>query len=267
MVVYVEYAFLQNFLFDGALLYLSLKGARSIIKKGRLILSAALGGVFAVVFPLLRISAVLAFLLKTAVAFLLCMIVTPPLKSKRDWGRYALTVFFFFVFTFGCGGALTAAFSDFCKGCAPYALVFVGFGVCFFIGGYGMKRLYKKRLIQRCIYDFAVYVDGKRQIVRGFLDTGNVSFKNDLPVCFVTPDLFYDMFGVRLMTLEKREELVVRTLGGEKRSVLEKGELALLDKKESKRQVVYFSPMANMLSREYKMIVGASVMDGEEIWR
>ena len=61
MVVYIEYVFLENFLYDGALLARSLFACKEKIRWGRLLVSAALGGVFALVYPLLELPNFLAF--------------------------------------------------------------------------------------------------------------------------------------------------------------------------------------------------------------
>ena len=53
MEIYVEYAFLENFLFDYVLLRLAFYAAKIKVKKKKLVLSAACGGVFALLFPLL----------------------------------------------------------------------------------------------------------------------------------------------------------------------------------------------------------------------
>ena len=99
MVVYVEYALIQNFLLDGALLYLSLKGARVAFQRRNLLFAAFLGAVFAIVYPLLVLPEFLKTVLKFAVGALLCLVAFGRVKSKNEWGRYALSCFFFYLFT------------------------------------------------------------------------------------------------------------------------------------------------------------------------
>ena len=57
MVVYVEFAFAENALLDGALAYLSVKCVRGRTSARRILLSAAAGGAFAVLFPLVSLPA------------------------------------------------------------------------------------------------------------------------------------------------------------------------------------------------------------------
>ena len=60
MVVYVEFAFAENALLDGALAYLSVKCVRGRTSARRILLSAAAGGAFAVLFPLVSLPAAAA---------------------------------------------------------------------------------------------------------------------------------------------------------------------------------------------------------------
>ena len=71
MTVYIEYAFLQNFFLDGALVWLSLKGSKTPVKGRRIALSALVGGVFAVLYPLLGLTKWLGLTLKISVGVLL----------------------------------------------------------------------------------------------------------------------------------------------------------------------------------------------------
>ena len=108
MVVYVEYAFLENFLLDFILLYISMRASRIKTKLWRLFLSAGIGGVFAVVFPLFPLNEGGRYALKWATGFLLCFVAFGEIKGGNAWGRYALSCLFFFFSTFCFGGALTA---------------------------------------------------------------------------------------------------------------------------------------------------------------
>ena len=71
MVVYIEYALLENFLFDGVILCLAHLISRQKIKWRRVLFSALFGAVFAVLYPLLRLPNIFGILLKLSVGFLL----------------------------------------------------------------------------------------------------------------------------------------------------------------------------------------------------
>ena len=147
MSVYIEYAFAENFLLDGVLLWLSLRIARCKIVTGKLLLSALLGGVFALVFPLLVLPVFFSYLLKFAVGFLLCMVAFPRLKTKNEWGRYALSSACFFSLAFFFGGALTAIFPKI----SPLLFALGFFVLSLFILLF-MKKMSKKNALFKNIY-------------------------------------------------------------------------------------------------------------------
>ena len=143
MEVYVEYAFLENFLFDGVLLWLALRASCTPVRWWKVALSAAIGALFALLYPLLYLPIVLLQMLKFAVGFLLCLIVMPSIKTKKDRGRYALNVIFFFVFSFGFGGVLLALYGM--EYAPPTYLVMIGFAFLAMFSSLFVRYLYKYR--------------------------------------------------------------------------------------------------------------------------
>ena len=108
MQVYIEVAFLENFLLDGVLLYLALACARLKISAWRLLLASALGAVEAIVFPLFPLPAWAAYLVKFMGGALLAVI-----AAKGRPKQICIATAFFFLFTFALGGLLTAVYSFF----------------------------------------------------------------------------------------------------------------------------------------------------------
>lgn len=108
MVVYVEYAFLENFLFDGALICLAFCASKAPLRRWRIVFAAACGGFFALLYPILTLPVWGGLTLKISVGFLLCLIAFGRVKTKKEWGRYALSCFLFFFLTFAFGGGLVA---------------------------------------------------------------------------------------------------------------------------------------------------------------
>ena len=106
MIVYWEYAFLENALLDGLLLYLAGTCARRRVCIWRLCLAAALGGAVAVVFPLIALPVWAAYFVKVVSGVLICLVAcTGGAKACL------IAVSAFFAFTFALGGILTAAYS------------------------------------------------------------------------------------------------------------------------------------------------------------
>ncbi len=241
---------------DGALLYLCLSATKTPVKGWRLTASAVLGGVFAVAYPLFSLPRALSFFLKIAVGFLLPIVAFPPIKRKKEWGMYGLSTFFFFLFTASFGGILLGVMGNFSRTHLPFRFVAIGFVLLSAISLFFIKKLYCRRRIYARIRPCAVLFKEKRIEVSGFLDSGNLAMKKGLPVCFLSSDIFFDLFGedILLGGGQVREEMTISTMSGEKRVPLYRGFLEILGE-ENCLYEVYFAPSANMISREYKVIL------------
>lgn len=265
MEIYIEYALLENFFFDGVLLVLALAAAKVKIKWRRVILGACLGAVFAVVFPLLRLPSVLGTALKLAVGLLLCMVAYGGLKTKKEWSRYALTAVFFFCFSFGFGGTLLGVYGQFTAGerdflleRAPSVVVFIGFALLSGASVLLIRKLYARRAVFQSVYPCRIRNGENCLQTQGFLDSGNLATKNGLPVCFVSPELIYDLWGSEFLENKGQvcDEMQIATLAGEKTVPLYQGEIEVNEKKMQ----VYFAPSANMIGREYKILLNSKVI-------
>ncbi len=267
MVVYIEYAFLENFLFDGALLTLALVASKQKPRWGRISFSAFLGGIFALVFPLLTLPKWLGFCLKIAFGFLLCLFPFPRLQSKKEWGRYALAVSFFFAFTFAFGGALTGLYTSFSLSRLPQSGVIIGFCLLIVLALLFIVKMYEKKRIYRYIYPCLVALNGKKLRADGFFDSGNCALKKGLPVCFLSADFFYDCLGAEWAFDKKsggqvRDEMEITTMSGVKKIPLYLGEIEVkTGGKEEEKRLVYFAPSTNMIQREYKILLNARLFD------
>ncbi len=267
MTVYIEYAFLENFLLDGMLLYLSFHAAKIRFSRKKLLFSAALGGVFALAFPLLILPPLLEYLLKFAFAFLLCLLAFPRLKSKKEAGRYALTCACFLLFSFSLAGAIFAFYSGFSLqeegyfiGQLPFSLLLVfAFSFACFLR-FLVNKIYQKRARHRHVYDCAILCGKRRVAILGYLDSGNLATKFGVPVCFVSPDIVFDFWEEECFSPE--EFIAIETLGGEKTLPLFRGGLEIKSSGQIliKKQV-YFAPSAHIVSREYKMLLQANILD------
>ena len=264
MEVYIEYAFLENFLFDGVLLCLAQTATHSPIRWKMTLFAAFCGGGFALLFPVLILPSVLAYLLKFSVGFLLCFMIVGNLRSKKDWGRYVFTVIWFFLFSFGFGGALLAIVGDGTgERQIPTACVMIGFCLLTLISLFLVRKLYAARAVSRFLYDCRVYANGKWiKELRGFLDSGNLARKNGIPVCFLSVDIFYDLFCEEILKGEGhvRDEITFQTLNGEKKARVYKGMVEVKTSKGIQKKEVYFAASTNIISREYQMIIPSDVL-------
>ncbi len=265
MTVYVEYAFLENFLIDGALLFLALKALKMPIRWLRLFISAVVGAVFAVIFPLLSLSKLLGLSLKVAVGLSLPLIAIERVKTKKEWGRYALSAIFFFCMTFLFGGALLGGMENFALATLPWWVVAIFFALATPILLILIGKFYKRRGVQRQIYPCNLYFGEKTVETQGFLDSGNVATKNGLPVCFLSADIYYDLLEDFLFTDGKDRgqvlsEMKITTMAGEKNICVYRG-YVMIKQGEKRKREVYFALSKNMIGREYKVIFGADLGD------
>ncbi len=267
MVVYVEYAFAENFALDMMLLYLSFRTAKVKFRWKKLLFSATVGAIFALCFPLLSLPDFLANCLKFLVGFLLCLLSF----DRFQWGRYAFTCVCFFFFSFAFAGAIFAVYNGFSSldngyqiNRAPVALVLCG-GVGFVLFTLSaVQKFYQKRALHARLYSCEISNHTKKVSVLGFLDSGNTATKNGLPVCFVSLDISFELWENELAfsNADKREEITVLTVGGEKTLPLFKGELKIQTPDGVfTRKEVYFSPSAHIVSREYKILLQSYILE------
>ena len=259
MVVYIEYALLENFVYDYVLLRLAFFATQERAKRGSIVFSALLGAVFALIFPFILLPTLLLLALKIGVGLLLCILPFGRLKTKKAWGRYGFTVLCFFFLTFAYGGTMHA-FSG--KISTPPAVF-----VCFFLLSLAammlIKKLYKKRVLHTFIYPCTLMVEEKCVRVLGYYDTGNCAQKNGVPICFVSPEIIYVLFGEKILkdVGTVRNETEITTLSGRKKAALFQGEIRVKTPHgETCKNKVYFSPSSNMITREYKVLLHATVL-------
>jgi hypothetical protein len=253
MVVYIEYAFAENFLIDCALLYLALKASNAKIRVWRLLVSACLGAVFALIFPLLVLPAFLLTALKICIGFFMCAVALETPKNKKVGGRYAFTAVCFFVFTAVFAGMLTAlgvksAFVWLCV--APFCV-----GALL-----GIRKLYQKRAREKFIYACVIWYKQKEIPVSAFYDSGNFACFQGAPVCFVSPEIAFDFYEAD--EGQPQAETTVKTVSGEKRVRLYQGSLKIEENGKALRvEKVYFAVSPNMLSREYKLLLNSRIFE------
>ncbi len=192
MVVYVEFAFAENALLDGALAYLSVKCVRGRTSARRILLSAAAGGAFAVLFPLVSLPAAAAWTVKLLSGALLALIVVRG-DAKTTLGCIAV----FFFLTFALGGALTAFYTlsgaEYAAGegflvvRAPAAIVLCAALFFFLFVRALIGRLYRFVHAARHTVACTLRHRGRTFRWKGLADTGNLLFFHGEPVSVLAP--------------------------------------------------------------------------------
>lgn len=200
MVVYLEYAFLENFFIDFSLLYLSVKGVNERIVPFRIVLAACLGGIEAIVFPLLSIPQLFQYVIKALGGTLLVLVALSTGIVKN----YVKAIVIFFLTTFALGGFLTAIYSffkiEYVEGSGyliesiPVALLF-GTGTMFLIFlRHLMKQFQRKKLFSQC--NFSCEIIEKEKKISGicFADSGNLLQFQGRSVCIISAVAAYVLF-------------------------------------------------------------------------
>lgn len=192
MVVYIEYALLENFLIDFTLLFLSEKTVRMKINPFTLVLSALGGTAFAVVFPLLSIPSFWGILLKAAVGVVMCLFSARAKKGRK----YIAMIGVFYAYTFLLGGAMFALYGllgvEYTQGggipsgsqfgvVASVAVSFAAFAPFLIRSAYRQVKYIRNRC--KC----GLLLNGVRVETYAMLDSGNCLTYRGNPVSIVSP--------------------------------------------------------------------------------
>ena len=261
MTVYIEYAFIENFLLDGVLLWLALKGVKLPVRPLRILLSSVIGGAFAVLFPLLALPNIVSAVLKISVGVLLCLLA----YSKGAGKGFVLFTATFFALSCLFGGVLLPILHGVKNAelWTPLGFFLLTIPVLVFI-----KKVYARRAAVKNLYP-CVAKNGERFVsALGFYDSGNRAMHKGIPVCFLSVDTAYTLFEEGMLFGEDRgqvcDEMAICTVYGEKKVRLYKGSLEITTD-DGKREIkeVYFSPSVNIVAKEYKILLHCSI--GEEL--
>lgn len=199
MVVYIEYAFIDNLIINYVLLACSTTCAKIKTKPLYLILSSLLGTVVALIVPLVDLNGVLLVFLKLTLGALMVYISGRYVTLKK----YIITFSIFLAFTFLCGGFLIAVFSfagiDYkvyfnlnYDSAVPIGLsVLIVYAVCKVLVKVAFLLL-KERALRPFIRSCVVIINGQKFKTQGFIDSGNGLYekRSGLPVVVASKPLY-----------------------------------------------------------------------------
>jgi len=264
MVVYIEYAFIWNFLLDGVLLAASMRACKRKTRWIFLLLAAFLGGIFALVYPFMQLPIFCAYLLKFSVGCLLVLAAFGRIKNKKDFSKYVFCCATFFALTFAFGGGILAIAGEHVR----KGIVLLLFALLSIFFVFLTRKFYQKRAIERGIYACKIGGNTKKITVSGFYDSGNLASHNGQLICFLSPEIFYDVFGLEMQndTDGKIEECFVEiafsTISGRVKTKARLGEIEVLKRQgERVSKLVYFAPSKHIITREYKLLLHADIFE------
>ena len=216
MQVYVEDVFIDNFVIDFLLLFLTSRILHLNAKKRLLVLGALIGVLGTVLSLLFSLSGITAILYKIILSAVLVLCITPTTNLKK----FFLAHITFITLTFVFGGLITAISLNFGKpiitenGETLYELglpmgIILG---TISLGAFAIIKFIKslqKRLVQSSFYCTATLFDNDKKIkIRAFIDSGNTLIDplTQKPVMFISYQSFSKIFQdipIALVMLKK----------------------------------------------------------------
>ncbi len=213
MVVYIEYVLLDNLVIDYFLLKAAFSISKTPYKKIRIFLSAVLGAVFALLYPLMQIHTVILTVIKILFGFLLVLI-SGTFKNAKE---YYINSVLFILLTFLTGGAIIGAYSvlgiDYSSEISIAVMVIPAFAVIKSVTAV-IKYIYRRKTVLSEIYDCEISVGGSAVSLRGFFDTGNELFDGDSPVIIVDKRISKRLLS-DISSMMKIKYITLKTVSGE----------------------------------------------------
>ena len=266
MVVYWEYAFLENFILDGLLLYLALKCARERCYVVNLLLAAGIGAAEAVVFPLITVPAWVSYLIKFAGGVVLTLVVV----RKAKWKSYLIVTAAFFLMTFALGGLLVALYSffgvEYSEGNgflverAPVALVLGIAGVFAVLVVLAARYFYRYRRIKRNLFACVLKAGKKSVRITGFSDSGNLLTFHGRPVSVISAITALALFRENVQEVGR---MTVNTVNGSRETPVFECDVEVALAKQKICHKGAYVTVGNIESKEYRIILHTAMLEGE----
>ncbi len=260
MELYIEYVFIENFLVDWLLLVLTLRLLQRKISPLKTLFSALLGGLFAVVYPLLILPLWAQKTLKISVGILLSL-----LASKENGvGRYAINALCFLLLSAALAGVTQMLFDESVYKEGAFTVQRLN-AVCLLCACLllaialhkSVSAIYRRKKISSFLCDCEIFIGKKSVKMLGFCDSGNQAVYRGRPVCFISPDRLLEVIEVGQVC----DEMEILTVSGEKRIKIFKADklLIYLEGKANIIENVYLSPSKNLRGQDYEALLNAQM--------
>lgn len=199
MVVYIEYAIIDNLVINYLLLKTATRCAEVKTKFLYLFISAIVGTLVAIVMPLFSLNNAYLIIIKILLGCLMVLISGKYVTFKK----YLLTLLLFILFTFLCGGFIIALFLIAGIDYENYFLLnydsVLPIGISVLII-YALTKvlvkitfiLLKERNLRPFLRNCILIINGKKFKVKGFIDSGNslYDYRSGLPVIVCSTSLY-----------------------------------------------------------------------------
>ena len=223
MLVYIEYAVIENLIIDYFLLKTSLYFSRANYKWYKILFAVCLGTAFAIVLPLININNKIAFFIKILIAISIVYISGEYNNIKS----YILTLNLFLLLTFLTGGGVIAILyllnMDYIL--VGGEIVNQGFPVSVIIGGAFIittivlrvgKSIYRKKDLVPFMQKCQIVVGGRGICLNGFIDTGNRLYddKRGCPIIVIS-SFVAEKYNLTPYLTEKTGDIKYSTISGQ----------------------------------------------------
>ena len=201
MIVYIEYAILDNLIIDAIILYLVAITLHTKFAKLNVILALLEGVSFAIVMPFVNVNTVMLTIIKLIYSLLMVY----SLNKYKKLQQFIFTYILFVTYTFVLGGACYALLNILNIPYNSTGILLNGYAMpisivvlCISMYSVGMAkfiRLYARRKhVYNATYDVVFTVGNNKYYMRGFLDSGNALYDKSNPIVVISFACFCTMF-------------------------------------------------------------------------
>ena len=263
MVIYIDMLFLENFVLDFIILYVTGLISKNKIKFLKLLLGSALGAIYVVMYYFIKINVYSNIIIKLLLSIIMIYISFAPTNFKE---MLKLTVFFYLTsFVFG-GAALSVIYmlnsrrvtiqNGVLIGNYTIRTIFIGVIVAFIVTVIAFKFVKAKFSKNDLFCNIIIKFNNQQVKIKAMLDTGN--FLKDpitnIPVVVVEHTVLYDMIPKEI--LDNIDDI----LGGD----LEKIPENIKNEYMSKLKVIPFSSLGKQNGMLLGLKADSLIIDNEE---
>lgn len=190
MIVYIEYAVINNLVIDIVICIVTLKSLNMRLSFWRIALASAMGTAAAVLSPVLKLQGLYFYLIKGICGIIMSLIICKGFEPRK----IIKTILCFFFVTFALGGAcigilylvgenLSGQLTFTYTKKLPIGIIVSALTLAVFFIARHCYALSRKRHMHPYFRDCVISIYGKEFRLKGFIDSGNTLFdENNLPV-------------------------------------------------------------------------------------
>lgn len=230
MAIYIEYVIIDNLIMNMLILNLTNKMLKLNAKKFNIFLSAALGTIFAIFLPYIKLNTYLLFLIKMFFGLIMVVI----LKKVTNFKKLLATYVWFLGFTFILGGLCFGLLYMFNFKTSINGIIIGGFEIpvslfllliLFYVYLLSKSLHFIKRnnTVKNFTYNLVIKLNNQTYHLEGFLDSGNRLYDNGKPLVILSKKVFDKILSSNLSSLNLENDfkdahyITVKSINGSKK--------------------------------------------------